>query len=131
MTRREFNEITPKLIEAATRNRLGLTFIPDFNDELDFIIDLDTEAMDYQTLENPTCTDIASYLIVEMPKIVRDDDELRRIAEREGYKPQPDVMINNYNYAATQLMSLAKPQYLLGVENGHVDKLMWCVWLDD
>lgn len=128
MNKYEFSDIAPKLAEIAIANKLEIEYKPNFNDEMDFVIDLKTEAIDYETFENPTCTELASYLIITMPKVIRDENELRRIAEKEGYVPELDEMIAKYFNITHDLLSVAKPSYMLGVENGHVDKLMWCVW---
>lgn len=128
MNNYEFSNIAPKLAEIAIANKLEIEYKPNFNDVMDFVIDLETEAIDYETFENPTCTELASYLIITMPKVIRDENELRCIAEKEGYALELDEMIAKYSYITHNLLSVAKPSYMLGVENGHVDKLMWCVW---
>lgn len=120
MDKTQFDNISHTLVRIAMAHDLDIEFKPNFNDELDFIIDFNTEAVDYETLENPTCTGIASYLVITLPKVV-DEDETKQdenIEER----------INKYRHIASKLMEAAKPQYLLGVQDGHVDKLMWCVW---
>jgi len=124
MDKAQFNNISHTLVETAMALGLDIELKKDFNDEVDFVIGFGTEAIDYETLENPTCTNIASYLVITMPKVVRDDE-----AEQTGMDIlQYDEMIGRYHHAASKLMEAAKPQYLLGVQDGHVDKLMWCVW---
>lgn len=116
MDKTQFDNISHALVKTAMALDLGIEFEPNFNDEVDFVIDFGTEAVDYDTLENPTCTYMASYLVITMPKVVGDD------------KTKQDEMVGRYHYVASKLMEAAKPQYLLGVQDGHVDKLMWCVW---
>lgn len=120
MDKTQFDNISHTLVRIAMAHNLDIEFKPNYNDEVDFIIDFNTEAVDYETLENPTCTSIASYLVITMPKVVGDDETKQdeKIEDR----------INQYHHIASKLMEAAKPQYLLGVQEGHVDKLMWCVW---
>ena len=120
MTKEEFLEIARVISNIAIDNRLSIDFKPDFNDELDFVTDLKTEAIDYKTLENPTCINVCSYLVVTLPKVVTDETEPAT---------EYDSRVSEYNYVANQLMMAAKPQYLLGVKDGRfVEKLMWCIW---
>lgn len=120
MTKEEFLEVAKAVTNIAIDNRLSIDFNPDFNDELDFVTDLKTEAIDYNTLENPTCINVCSYLAVTLPKVVTDETEPAT---------EYDSRVSEYNYVANQLMTVARPQYLLGVKDGRfVEKLMWCIW---
>lgn len=115
MDKTTFDNASHALVKIAMALDLGIEFKPNFNDEVDFVINFGTEAIDYNTLENPTCTNIASYLVITMPKVDGDGE-----AKQEK--------ISQYHYAASKLMEDVKPQYLLDVQDGHVGKLMWCVW---
>jgi hypothetical protein len=110
-----FSKICKDIVDIAIKNDLEVVYRPDFHDELDFVIGLRTEAVDYRTLENPTCVQLDSYLVVTLPKVQGSDGEL-------------EASISKYNYVAQQLMGVDDPQYLLGVSNGRVEKLMWCIW---
>lgn len=118
MDKTQFDNISHELVRIAMAYNLDIELKPNYNDELDFVTDLNTEAIDYKTLENPTCANICSYLVVTLPKVVTDEAEQTRLA-----------MVSEYNFVANQLMTAAKPQYLLGVKDGRfVEKLMWCIW---
>ena len=127
MDKTQFDNVSHALVRIAMAHNLDIEFKPNYNDEVAFVIDFNTEAVDYETLENPTCTSVASYLVITMPKVVYEDET------KQGEKNKYDDfivfdMINQYHHIASKLMEAAKPQYLLGVQDGHVDKLMWCVW---
>ena len=109
-----FSKISNDIVDIAIKNDLEVEYRPNFHDELDFVIGLHTEAVDYKTLENPTCVQLDSYIVVTLPKVQGSDGEL-------------EDSISRYNYVAQQL-GVDDPQYLLGVNNGRVEKLMWCIW---
>lgn len=97
MDKTQFNSISHTLVETAMALGLDIELKANFNDEVGFIIDFGIEAIDYETLENPTSTNIASYLVITMPKVVRGDE-----AEQTGMDILPyDEMIGRYHHAAT------------------------------
>lgn len=109
-----------ELIQFAIKNNLG--FRCDHskqNDsiEVDFVIDHKCEAIDFNTLENPTCIEVKNYLIIDMPTIHDDSDCNQR-----------DEDINTYNSVAQQLIGIARPNYLMDVDGRFVKHLMWCEW---
>lgn len=107
-----FTETSKQLVPIAIENGLDFIYRPKYNDELDFIIDFDEEAIDTDTLENPICVYVESYLVIHLPSEASKSEENHR----------------RYEEIARKLCKVARPQYLLGAENGIVSALVWCVF---
>lgn len=81
--------------------------------EVDFLTHFGMEATDRDTLENPTCIECDSYVMVYLPEV---KEETRC------------VDYGQYFTKTSGLMEIAKPEYLLGVENGIAKAVMYCVF---
>lgn len=107
-----FTETSKQLVTIAIENGLDFTFRPAFNDVVDFIMDFGEEAIDTETLENPTRVCVESYLIVHLPSEANKSEENHR----------------RYEEITRKLCKVARPQYFLGAGNGIVSALVWCVF---
>ena len=109
-----------ELIKFALNNNLGFrceTAKENDQIEVDFVIDHKCEAIDINTLENPTCICVKKYLIIDMPTIHDDSDCVLR-----------DQCISEYNRIAQQLFAIERPQYIMDCDGRFVRHLMWCEW---
>ena len=82
--------------------------------EVDFISNFGMEAIDLDTLENPTCINAECMLVVYLPQ-VNDGNTYAK---------------SHYEGVAYGLMEYCKPDYLLGVHDGLVTAVAYCVWSD-
>ena len=113
MTQDKFDSIEKKVLAFAEKYSLQAHLSREFK-EVSFISDFGMEAIDTETLENPTDIATECYLMVYLPPVGEDDeDRLQR---------------NVYQNVAWELMRIAKPDYLIGAENGIVKAVMFCVW---
>ena len=107
-----FKEKVRQLTETAIENGLDFTYRPSYNDEVDFPLDFDAEAIDMNTLENPLCVYVSSYLVINLPSDARESEE----------------KYNRYFKVVKKLCEILRPNYIIGAENGIVRELMWCVF---
>lgn len=121
MTDKEFTESRNAILNYCERNNLQ-TEVSDTEHEVDFIMDFGMEAIDRDTLENPTCINTEKYILVFLPRVSSSDAD----AEKHDWERSRNVYMN----IASGLMETAKPDYLIGAENGIVKAVMYCVWAD-
>ncbi len=121
MTREEFENNEKAILTYCERNNLQ-TEVSDTEHEVDFIMDFGMEAIDRDTLENPTCINTEQYILVFFPRVSSSDAD----AEKNDWERSRNVYMN----IASGLMETAKPDYLIGAENGIVKAVMYCVWAD-
>lgn len=113
----DFNENVneyKEVIEIANKNRLKIQMNLSHNDELDIVKQFG-EPIDLETLENPVCVDVQSYLYVDVLGLKKVSD-LRN----------DDSEFCNYQNIVANLMKAKKPQYLIGAKDGIVQGLLWC-----
>ena len=114
MESKDFNKKRNEILNYCERNNLTTLQCNDAH-EVDFVFDFGMEAIDTETLENPTCIDVEQYIVVFLPRVIGTDKEYERTR-------------NEYQNIAFGLMETAKPDYLMGAENGIVKAVMYCVW---
>ncbi|MBQ3944086.1 MAG: hypothetical protein II670_00540 [Alphaproteobacteria bacterium] len=113
----DFNENVGKykeVIEIANKNELKIQMNFSLNDELDIVRQFG-EPIDLETLENPTCVEVKSYLYVDVLGL-KEIDDLRN----------SDSEFCLYQNIVANLMKAKKPQYLIGAKDGIVQGLLWC-----
>lgn len=113
----EFNKTKKDILDYCERNNLQFESCH-IEKEVDFVMDFGMEAIDRETLENPTCINTEQYIMVYLPMVT---DTHNRDWERSH---------NVYQNIVYGLMETAKPDYLLGAENGIVKAVMYCVWAE-
>lgn len=107
-----FTEKSKQLVAIAIENGLNFTYRPSFNDELDFPFDFGMEAIDTDTLENPLCVYMESYIAINLPSEANKSEDNHR----------------RYEEISRKLCKVARPQYLVGAKDGIVSALVWCVF---
>lgn len=102
------------VIEIAKKNGLKTIMNLSYNDELDIVKEFG-EPIDLETLENPACVDVKSYLYVDVLG-------LKEIAHLRDYNEE----FCRYQNIVADFMKTKKPQYLIGAQDGIVQGLLWC-----
>lgn len=113
----EFNENVgkyKKVIEIAEMNGLKTQMNFSLNDELDIVKQFG-EPIDLETLENPACVEVKSYLYVDVLGL-KEIDDLR----------DDDLEFCCYQNIVANLMKAKKPQYIICAKDGIVQGLLWC-----
>lgn len=82
--------------------------------ELDIITEFG-EPIDLETLENPACIEVKSYLYVDVLG-------LKQVADLRDYNDE----FCRYQNIVAEFMKAKKPQYLIGARDGIVQGLLWC-----
>ena len=121
MTDKEFIQNRNAILNYCERNNLQFE-VSDSQQEVDFIFDLGMEAIDRETLENPTCINTECYILVYMPRVSNSETDAR--------KDECERSRSVYQNIAYGLMETAKPDYILGVKDGIAKGVMYCVWAD-
>lgn len=109
----DYYEIRNTIIGFCEKNNLNHE-VQEGEHEVDFIMDFGMEAIDLDTLENPTCINAECMLVVYLPH-VNDGNTYAK---------------SHYEGVAYGLMETCKPDYLLDVHDGIVTAVAYCVWSD-
>lgn len=113
----DFNENVgqyKEVIEIAEKYGLKTQMNFSLNDELDIVKQFG-EPIDLETLENPACVEVQSYLYVDV-LVNQTIAELR----------DSDEKFSKYHNIVADLMKTKKPQYIIGAKDGIVQGLLWC-----
>jgi hypothetical protein len=113
----DFNENVgqyKEVIGIANKNELKIQMNFSLNDELDIVKQFG-EPIDLETLENPTCVVVKSYLYVDVLGL-NEVGDLR----------DSDSEFCRYQNIVANLMKAKKPQYIIGAKDGIVQGLLWC-----
>lgn len=113
MTQDKFNKVENDIMAFCKTRGLQTKVSHEFS-EFSFISDFGMEAIDTESLENPSDTVTKCYIVVYLPQVGEDDEDA--------------IQRTHYQNMAWYLTRIAKPDYLLGVENGIVKAVMFCVW---
>ena len=112
MTDKEFKDSKNAILTFCERTNLH-TEVSNRVREVDFYGEFGMYATDRETLETPNCIYTKKHIVVYLPAV--DKNDMAR-------------SINTYMNLAAGLVETAKPDYLMGVENGVVKAVMYCVW---
>lgn len=98
----------------ANKNGLKAQMNLTYNDELDIVKQFG-EPIDLETLENPACVEVKSYLYVD----VLGNQTIAELRDS-------DEKFSKYQNIVANLMKAKKPQYIIGAKDGIVQGLLWC-----
>lgn len=113
----DFNSCEYKeVVEIAKKNGLKIQMNQSCNDglELDIITEFG-EPIDLETLENPACIEVKSYLYVDVLG-------LKTVEDLRDYNDE----FCRYQNIVANFMKVKKPQYIIGAKDGIVQGLLWC-----
>ena len=85
----------------------------------DFIFELSEEATDRNTLEVPTCIEPTGFILVKLPSPQ---------SMGKYWFDNYEKNIERYKDVTEELIGISDPDYLIGVSDGYVSHLMWCIW---
>ena len=85
----------------------------------DFVLELNEEATDRNTLEIPTCIEPTGFVLVKLPA-----PQSMGTYWYDNYEKN----IERYREVTGELIDIASPDYLIGIKDGYVSYLMWCSW---